>query len=1601
MMLAPDSETRQESIEQAASIISERLSGPEGAAAADFCRLFYAHVPSDDLAEIEAETLSRQALSAFKHAAGRTGAEPAVRVFNPTLSDDGWRAGHSVVEIAQDDMPFLVDSVTALLNGKGFGVHLVIHPVVKFARADGGIVGCAPRARDGGDESVMQIHIDERTDANELAALEGAIRETLVSVRAAVEDWTAMRGHAATAIEDLTHRAPPGVDADAVQEAADFIAWMVDDHFTFLGYREYRFDGEGAALTIAADDATGIGLLRPDLPTARVIMAGIDALPAAAHVGGGPGNVVAVMKSATRSPVHRPAQMDYVSVRMFDEAGRVVGQRRFVGLFTSTVYTTSPARIPILRRKVNAIVARAGAGRGSHDEKALVHILETFPRDELLQVDVETLSEIASGILNLQERQRTALFTRRDAFDRFVSALVYIPRDRYDTGLRRRMTDILEQEFDGEVATFATHVGDDPLARVHFIVTTPHGAASYDLARIEAKLREASRSWADKLETALVSECGEERGLALAHRYHEAFPPAYRETTSAEMAAHDIAIIEGAVRQHGIGVDMARPLEARPNEVHFKLFHQGRPAPLSDVMPMLEAMGLRILTETPTRIEATGAEPVHLHYFVAESLGGAAIELRALRPLFVEAFDAIWRGHADSDGFNRLILSAGLSWRQVALLRAFSHYLRQAAAPFSIDYMRDALNAHPAIARRIVAIFEARFDPGRANEDEADVARQDALAALDAVESLDEDRILRRFMNLADAALRTNYWQTGADGGPKSYVAVKFDSARVDDLPLPRPMAEIFVFSPRMEGIHLRGGKVARGGIRWSDRREDFRTEILGLMKAQMVKNTVIVPVGAKGGFILKRPPTEGGREALQAEGVECYKTLIRGMLDVTDNIVDGAIVPPAQVVRADGDDPYIVAAADKGTATFSDIANGLSQEYGFWLDDAFASGGSAGYDHKKMGITARGAWESVKRMFLERGKDIQAEPFTVVGCGDMSGDVFGNGMLLSEQIRLIAAFNHMHIIVDPDPDPATSFAERKRMFELPRSAWSDYDQTKLSKGGAVFERSAKSLTLSPEAQAALDAPKATLTPNELINTILKAPVELLWFGGIGNYVKASDESNAEAGDRANDPVRVNGRDVRAKVIGEGANLGVTQLGRVEFAEAGGRINADFIDNSAGVDASDHEVNLKILLGRVVADGDMTGKQRNDLLAQMTEEVAGLILKNNYMQGQALSIAERAAPALFGDHVRFMRSLERQGRLNRAVEYLPDDEEIQEREAAARGLTRPELAVVLSYAKLVLYDQLVESDLAADAGLNDRLLRYFPKPARERFADRILGHQLARELIATILTNEAVDRMGPTFVQNVAERSGHPPENVAKAFAIAVDAFDLTALYRRVEALDGPGRSELQATMFNEITRLTRRATQWLLRRRGDRLDVAAVREELTAPIRTLSDRFGDVIGLNALERMATRIHSWTDKGADAELAGAVARLDPIAAAPDIVHIAGAGADEESLLNAAKTYYAAGERLRLGWCRMTARGLTVSTAWERLALDSLLEDLYGHQSEIARSALAAGGVEAWAAPRKVAIERLERTLDEMSAAEDRTLAMVTVANSIYRGLSAS
>ena len=1195
MATSPD-ERKAALLEATVARVRERV---EAAAADDverFVRAYYAHVAPDDLSDRSDLDLYGAALAHWNLARVRQPGETKVHVYTPNVEEHGWESEHTVVETVVDDMPFLVDSVSMEVTRNGSAIHLVIRPIMRMRRDEDGRL-LEVGAEEGLPESLIHVEIDRQAGPEELERLRAGLCRVLGDVRAAVEDWPSMRERIGDVVAELVD-AP--VDPDERPEARDLLEWMNDGHFTFLGYREYEILTEDGEDVLRAAPGSGLGILRAT--DEQPMSLSFAQLPPEVRRLARAKSLLNLTKANSRATVHRPSYLDYVGVKRFDAAGEVTGERRFLGLYTHTAYSASPWEIPVLRRKAQRVVERSGLLRGSHDHKALVEILETYPRDELFQISEDELFETALGILHLGERRRVRLFVRRDAFGRFLSCLVYLPRERFDTRNRQRVQDILQEAFHGTSVDYSTRVSESVQARLHVVVYTEPGTVpEYDVAEIEARLAAATRAWTDDLRDALSEQLGEDRAGPLFARYSEAFPGAYREDFSARQAVHDIERIERLDPDGDLGMSLYVPLESTLDHLAFKLVRSGKPVLLSDVLPLLENMGVRVSDERPYEVKPADGPPVWIYDFGLRHDGAAELHADDVRETFQDAFARTWRGEAENDGFNRLVLSARLTAREITILRAIAKYLRQAGSTFSQTYMEDALFAHPAVARGVVELFRIRLDPARLDhaDTQARALERELEGTIDEVESLDEDRILRGFLRVVRAVLRTNYFQTDAGGQAKSYLSFKLDPDLVPDLPEPRPMFEVFVYSPRVEAVHLRGGKVARGGIRWSDRREDFRTEVLGLMKAQTVKNAVIVPVGAKGGFVVKRPPAGGDRAALLEEVVECYRTFMRGLLDVTDTIVGGKVVPPPDVVRHDEDDPYLVVAADKGTATFSDIANAISIEYGFWLGDAFASGGSAGYDHKQMGITARGAWESVKRHFRELGTDIETTDFTVVGIGDMSGDVFGNGMLLSRHIRLIGAFDHRHVFLDPNPDAAASFAERERLFALPGSSWDDYDPGLISPGGGVFPRTAKSIPLSPEARAALDVEDESLTPSELIHALLRAPVDLLWNGGIGTYVKAQEERHVEVGDRANDAVRVDGEELRCRVVGEGGNLGLTQRARVAFARRGGRIIMDAIDNSAGVDCSDHEVNIKILLDTIVADGDLTGKQRNAILAEM------------------------------------------------------------------------------------------------------------------------------------------------------------------------------------------------------------------------------------------------------------------------------------------------------------------------------------------------------------------------------------------------------------------
>jgi glutamate dehydrogenase len=1522
-----------------------------------------------------------------------------VRAYNPNPETDGWKSSRTVIEAATDDMPFLVDSLAAELTRQGLVAHLVVHPIVAVRRdRDGHAEAALPR--DAEDKSAKResfLRAEVMAQApDRLSAVAQGVAKVLDDVRAAVEDWSAMRARIAESAAALEG------------EAREFVLWAHDNNFTFIGARDYDIvdggaKGLGEAARFAVAVGSGLGILR--VPARVVFEDSRERAPIPPQVRAylEKPEPLMVTKANRKSPVHRPVHLDAISIKRRDAQGRVNGERVFVGLFTSGAYNRTPRDIPLLRRKTEAVIARAAFRPGSHDAKALQHILDSYPRDELFQIGEDELLDTALGILQLQERLRVALFLRRDSFERFVTALVYIPRDRYTTDLRLRVQGILERALAGTIAAHYIQFDDSPLARLLIAVqTTPGKIPPIDHDRLEGELTEAARSWADRLQAALVAHLGEARGLVLYARFAEAFSPGYRDHVKPEDSLVDIAAIDRALQSGEIGLNLYRREGDPESRVRFKLYHPGGAVPLSDVMPMLERMGLRVIDEIPSTVVPGGvkARTVRIHDFGLETRDGAPIELALVREPFHEAFRRVWKGEMDSDGLNALVIQAGLSWRQVVVLRALSRYLRQAGIPFSQDYMEAALTTQAPIARLIVELFLARFDPERTAETEKRIAalRARLTEALDAVVNADEDRILRRFANAALAALRTNFFQKDSDGNPKPYLAIKFDSGQIEDLPLPKPLREIFVFSSRMEGIHLRFGLVARGGIRWSDRREDFRTEILGLVKAQQVKNAVIVPVGAKGGFVVKRPPPASDRDAFLAEGINCYKTLINGLLDITDNLKSGKPVPPSDVVRADGDDPYLVVAADKGTATFSDIANGLSLERGFWLGDAFASGGSQGYDHKKMGITAKGAWESVKRHFREIGHDTQTRDFTVAGVGDMSGDVFGNGMLLSPHIKLVAAFDHRHIFIDPAPDPAKSLAKRQRMFQLPRSSWADYDAKLISKGGGIHERKTKSIALSPEAQKLLGLTKANAPPAEIINAILKAPVDLLWFGGIGTYVKAASESHADAGDRGNDAIRVNGADVRAKAIGEGANLGVTQRGRIEYALRGGRLNTDSIDNSAGVDCSDHEVNIKILLAAVVAEGKLDEARRNALLAEMTDEVGKLVLRDNYLQTLAISLAEAQGVKALDAQARLMRMLEKAGRLHRAVEFLPDDETLSERAVAKKGLTRPENAILLSHAKLWLYDEILPSTLPDDPRLERDLIDYFPKVLGEKFAAQAKTHRLKREIIATVVTNAIVNRVGATFVPELVERTGVAAHFIARAFVIAREVFALESLWAEIEALDGRCPSAAQIAMLHAITALSQRATLWFLRRGGKDATIAARIEEFQGDVARLDRESVRFLPEHYARDLAERAGRFVALGAPEALAGRIAGLVNLYAAGDIVGLA--KAHGRTAVEAAAVYYALGTRFRLGRLRAACEAMDAGDHWRKLAIGALVEEIYAHQLALADQALkgaikgeaASATLERWLAANAAAIAQAEAILAELWATPIDDLAQVAVAS---------
>ena len=1489
---------------------------------ADYFETYFAQSPVDGQ-DYDTETHLQWALQHYQQAQ-RKGT--TIEIFHPDREQHGWEDHRTVVRIVTRNRPFIVDSVRMALSRLGYQIYLFIHPIFSVQRDKQGITAISGDKDGSTREAFLHILIDRIADPAACKTLQKALKKVLTDVKRVTDDWPAMQKSLQQVMQDLQAEVT-GIDETERCQAYDFLQWLGNDHFTFLGYRNYELEGQSGQEKLTAEHA-GLGLLRSLEQESR----SFSALPAELRQRIREPNLLLVTKTVSRSIIHRSAHMDYIAIRRFDQQGQVIGEHRFIGLFTSRAYRQPAFDIPIIRDKLQAVLDSAQFDPISHTGKAFKHILETFPRDELFQISQDDLTDIAMGILYLEDRQQIRLFVRPDTYRRFVTCFIYVPRDAYDSDLRQKMTRILLNAFNSEDLDFNVRLTDDPLARVEFYIRTqPDQFPDYDVVALEQKLADAAYAWDDKYRQAVQSQQGQPIQRYL--DYLSRIPVAYKADFDPSAAVQDIDVVMSLSAQQPFQVDFYQLTEKTDDQaaaqLRLKLYQWGQPIAPSDSLPVLENLGVRVVEEKPYCIRCEAGQPIYIHNHLLEVHGDYVVH--DVKQHIEQTIRQVWANTIENDGFNQLILHAGLSTREALVFRAYAKYLQQVQLPYSQPRLVETLVKHASITTQLKTLFVDRF-----SDTPTDDLISDIEAALDAITSLDEDRILRYFFSVIQATVRTNYFIGGDQ--PRDYLSFKLDSTAVPDLPKPVPLYEIFVYAIEVEGIHLRGGKVSRGGLRWSDRPDDFRTEVLGLMKAQMVKNAIIVPTGAKGGFVVKAHPQNG--QNMKDLVADCYSTFIRGLLDITDNLVNNQVVHPTDVVRHDGDDPYLVVAADKGTATFSDLANRIAREYDFWLDDAFASGGSAGYDHKKMAITARGAWESVKLLFRDLGKNIQKENFTVVGIGDMGGDVFGNGMLLSKHIRLIAAFNHKHIFLDPDPDAARSFKERKRLFKKTPSSWEDYNPELISAGGGVFSRADKSINLSAEAQQALGTTAKRLSPTDLINTILKAPVDLLWNGGIGTYVKASFEDQAAADDRANDNLRVNGNQLRCLVVGEGGNLGLTQPGRIEYALNGGRLDTDFIHNAGGVHSSDIEVNIKILLNAAVRDQRLNLDQRNDLLASMTDDVAAAVLDSNYWQEIAISQVEYQAVSLLDTHRELINTYEHQGHLDRQVEHLPTDKVLQERRAIGQGLTRPEIAVVVSYTKMALYDAMQDDDLWNDPYYQCELQRYFPQALREQYSDLIGQHRLDNEIIATFIINRMVNRLGATFVHRMQEQQAATAE-IVRAYTIVWEVFNLRHAWQLISDLDYQVPAEIQKAMLAVLTGLIERASLWVVQHVKPRQSVA----DAIAQFQPGANQFQQTL----LDQYCQPEQRWLDAGVPESLARMVSCADALYSSFDVVNIA--AQRNVSVDIAAALYQQVSQTLQLNWLIDQTELLPENNVWEQQSRSHLMSSLYEIAAQVTQKAV--------------------------------------------------
>ncbi len=1568
-------------------------------------RLFFTYYPLQELVGRHFSDVFGSVYHWWRFMQQFDAAAPKIRVFNPQLAEDGWVCPHTVVVVLQKDMPFLVDSIRIEMNRRGIAIHGIKSTVMNVQRDSHhkliALNDSMQPLENATNEALIFLEISLHSREAELQSLHESLMSILHEVNHVVQDYTPMLEQVSLLEKNIQH-AMSSAMSPLVHESQEFLRWLSSNRFTFLGYAEYDFiehEETGRQLKENIQKRLGIFALRK-ADAAAVDVNQFNEGMARFHLAP---HVITFSKSSVRSRVHRYAYSDYVVVKRFNALGEVIGESRFIGLYTFAVYNVNPMNIPLIRDKLNKVVERSGLNLNSYYGKSFRQVLETFPRDEIFLSNSNELYETLMGVTQINERSMVRLFIRRDLFGKFLTCLVYIPRDYFSTKIRLKIQDFIGKLLGTRECEFTTLYSESILARVYLVFKLgSQPVPELNIAELQDKIVDITRSWEEQLLYSLIESQGEESAMRLLHDYRAAFSSAYQECFDSRMAVQDIMIMESMSESNDIAMSFYQPVSQDTHELRFKIFHENETLELSDVIPVLENLGLRVVSESSYEISRTNGDYVWLHDFHLQHQFSSDFNIHQVKQKFQEAFAAIWRKQMDSDSFNRLVLACGLEWREVIVLRAYAAYMRQTLFNFADAYIANALVNHAQLTRQLIDFFTARFDPQinmgiKINMDMIDDRRQKILQGLNDVENLNEDRIIRRYLTLIDNTQRTNFYQFAPDHQPKDYLSFKLSPRKIQEIPEPRPLFEIFVFSHRMEGVHLRSAKVARGGLRWSDRLQDYRTEILGLVKAQQVKNAVIVPNGAKGGFVCKHPPTTGGRDAVVKEAIDCYKTFIRGLLDLTDNLVEGKIRPPENVYRFDEDDPYLVVAADKGTATFSDIANSISAEYQFWLGDAFASGGSQGYDHKAMGITARGAWISVQRHFKEKGINIQQDSINVVGIGDMSGDVFGNGMLLSQAIHLVAAFDHRHIFIDPSPDAVKSFTERKRLFGLPRSSWADYDSHLISQGGGIFSRDLKSIKITPEMRSLFAIDADSLTPTELINTLLKSPVDLIWNGGIGTYVKASTETHADAGDKANDVLRVNGNELRCRVFGEGGNLGMTQRGRIEYCLQGGSCNTDFIDNAGGVDCSDHEVNAKILLNEVVANGDLTQKQRNQLLVEMTDNVAQLVLENNYRQTQAISVAQSEAFSRSAEYRRFMNALQAAGRLNRKLEFLPDDDALLERQTHGKGLTRPELAILISYAKAMLKEDLSVSDIADDDYIINFIEGAFPKKLCELYPQQMRQHRLRREIVATQIANDMVNSMGISFAQRLMESTGAHAGDVAKAYIIARDIYRIDDFQRALEKVDHQVEPGLQLKLMNDMMRRVRRTSRWFLRNRRSHLN-PALEVSLFAPaMQEIERELPNLLQGDPLTEWHAAAKKMEEAGLPAELINSITRPANLYSGLSVVESARIAA--KPLLKVAKLYFALGHYLSLPWFSNQISDLKVDNFWQAMARETYMDDLEAQLRSLTISLIDQLDdderipeiIEHWSSQHQLLIGRWKTMVNELQAVSGTDFAMFSVA----------